>query len=63
MFPCLFICQGFYMCSLVGEGYTGKSEEGGWAICLPNQIGSIITDDKGSTDVSAKLLSHLDQEF
>ena len=54
---------GFPHVQPVGEGYTGNSEERGLAICLPNQIGSIITDDKGSTDISAKLLSHLDQEF
>lgn len=45
--PCLlflFSCQGFHMCSLGGEGYTGNSEEGG--VCLPNQISSFIADEQ-----------------
>lgn len=45
--PCLlflFSCQGFHMCSLRGEGYTGNSEEGG--VCLPNQISSFIADEQ-----------------
>ena len=46
-----------------GQEYTGNSEEAGRAICLPSQVGSIITDDKGAADVSAKLFSHLEQEF
>ena len=49
------------MCSLGGRGAQGTVRKGASASPIRSVASSLM--NKGATDVSAKLLSHLEQEF